>query len=48
MLTWFDYEVRTRKLIYELMQPQIIHQSDDRDRLEKLTRLVQVQHQDRL
>ena len=47
-MSWFDLEIRMRKLIYELLQPNIVNQNNDRDRLDQLTKLVQETHNSRL
>ena len=37
-----------RKLIYELLQPNIVHQNNDRDRLDQLIKAVHETHHNRL
>ena len=33
-LNWFDLETRTKKLVYELLQPSLTRQAEERDLLD--------------
>ena len=47
-LNWFDLETRTKKLVYELLQPSLTRQAEERDMLEKLQTRVKEKIEKRL
>ena len=32
-LNWYDFETRTRKLVFELLQPTVLRSAEDREQL---------------
>jgi hypothetical protein len=46
-LNWYDFETRTRKLVFELLQPSIFRAAEDREVLFKQNRALE-NHQSRL
>ena len=44
----FEIETKTKKLVYELLQPCMKRADEDRDLLNEVAKTIRVQHEDRI